>query len=191
MENWLNHLLLALIPIFVAIDPIGLVPVFLGLTEHLAPRRRGIARQAVLTACTVSLVFMLLGRFIFRALSITESDFQVAGGLILIVIAVRELAGGPQQPSPATDDSGIVPIGMPLIAGPALLASLLILVDTVGWGPTLAALALNMALVYVLLRFSSGLLDRLGARGFRAVSKFIALLLAAIAVSMMRRGLSI
>ena len=185
----LNRLLLAFIPIFVAIDPIGLVPMFLGMTEHMAPRRGSVIRQAVVTASIVALIFMLLGQFIFRALSISNSDFQVAGGLILMIIAVRDLTGGGGSPSVIEDDSGIVPIGMPLIAGPALLASLLILVDSVGWGPTLAALALNMVLIHYLLHFSSSLVRRLGPRGFKAVSKFISLLLAAIAVHMMRSGL--
>lgn len=189
MMNWFHHLLLAFIPLFVAIDPIGLVPVFLGLTENFAERRGDVTRQAVITASTVALIFMLLGKFIFGALTITVADFQIAGGLILMILAIRDLTGPVEATRPLLDDSGIVPIGMPLIAGPALLTSLLILVNTAGWTATLAALALNMWLVAALLRGGAKLVEALGPRAFRAVSKFIALLLAAIAVSMVRRGL--
>ena len=112
----------------------------------------------------------------------------MAGGLILLGIAGRELLNVSPASREATSDFGVVPLGMPLIAGPALLTALLVLVDTVGLGLTVAALLANLALVVVAF-WNAGLVARwMGRQGLRGVSKIVALLLAAIAVSLIRRG---
>ena len=187
---WFKHLLFAWIPLFVAIDPIGLIPMFLGMTEGVDPvRRRRISHQALATAAVVLVGFMFLGKLTFRVLGITVGDFKIAGGLILFVLASRDLVrtdGGPQV---LPDDFGIVPLGLPLIAGPATLTTLLILMDSVGANCALAALVLNLLVVALAFYFAEGLVRIVGQTGLRAISKIIALLLAAIAVSMIRRGL--
>src|SRR6266699_1501793 len=129
----IEKFLLAFIPIFVAIDPIGLVAVFIGLgTSASREDRKRQAFLGIFTALCVSVGFIFLGKIVFTALGITVADFQVAGGLILLGLAGRELLNVAPASREATDDFGIVPLGMPLIAGPALLTALLILVDTVG-----------------------------------------------------------
>lgn len=179
----------AFIPIFVAIDPIGLVAVFLGLAANASREQRH--REGcigILTALCISVGFVFLGKAIFTALGITVSDFQVAGGLILLGLAGRELLNLVPADREATDDFGVVPLGMPLIAGPALLTALLILVDTVGLVFTLLSLVVNLILVAVAF-WNAGLIARwVGRQGLRGMSKIIALLLAAIAVSLIRRG---
>ena len=179
----------AFIPIFVAIDVIGLVAVFMGLAGD-APREQ---RQregfiAIFTALCISVGFIFLGKIIFTALGITVADFQVAGGLILLGSAGRELLNVAPASREATDDFGVVPLGMPLIAGPALLTALLILVDTVGLLFTIAALLVNLALVVVAFWNADFVARWMGRQGLRGVSKIVALLLAAIAVSLIRRG---
>jgi multiple antibiotic resistance protein len=185
----IDKFLLAFIPLFVAIDPIGLVAIFTGLGTHASSAHR--KRQAflgVLTGLCVSVGFIFLGRAIFAALAITVADFQVAGGLILLVLAVRELVGIGPHDRGGGDDFGVVPLGMPLIAGPALLTALLLLMDTVGVVYTLIALLVNLALVAVALCNADRLMRLLGKQGMRGASKIIALLLAAIAISLIRRG---
>ena len=179
----------AFIPIFVAIDAIGLVAMFMGLagdTPREQRQREGFI--AIFTALCVSVGFIFLGKIIFTALGITVADFQVAGGLILLGLAGRELLNVAPVSREATDDFGVVPLGMPLIAGPALLTALLVLVDTVGLVFTIAALLVNLALV-VIAFWNADLVARwMGRQGLRGVSKIVALLLAAIAVSLIRRG---
>jgi multiple antibiotic resistance protein len=185
----LEKFFLAFIPLFVAIDPIGLVALFMGLGTHAPSEQR--TRQAllgILTSLCVSVGFIFLGKIVFSALGITVADFQVAGGLILLVLAVRELIGIGGEDRSGTNEFGIVPLGMPLIAGPALLTALLILVDTVGVVYTLISLLLNLAIVAVALCQANRVARLLGKQGLRGVSKLIALLLAAIAVSLIRRG---
>src|SRR5947208_1318287 len=159
---------LAFIPIFVAIDPIGLVAIFIALC--------------------VAVGFIFLGKIIFSALGITVADFQVAGGLILLGLAGRELLGLGPQDRGGGDEFGVVPLGMPLIAGPALLTALLILVDTVGLVFTLVSLLVNLGLVAIAFCNADQFTRWMGRQGLRGVSKIIALLLAAIAISLIRRG---
>jgi multiple antibiotic resistance protein len=136
----------------------------------------------------VAVGFIFLRKGIFTAVGITVADFQVAGGLILLVLAVRELVGWGPHDRGGGEDFGVVPLGMPLIAGPALLTALLILIDTVGLLFTMISLLLNLALVAVALCNADRFTRWMGKQGLRGVSKLVALLLAAIAVSLIRRG---
>ena len=185
----IERFFLAFIPIFVAIDPIGLVAIFMGLgTSTSREQRKRQAFLGIFTALGIAIGFIFLGKIIFAALGITVADFQVAGGLILLGLAGRELLGiGPHDRS-GSDEFGVVPLGMPLIAGPALLTALLILVDTVGLVFTFASLLVNLALVAIALCNADRFTRWMGKQGLRGVSKIIALLLAAIAVSLIRRG---
>jgi multiple antibiotic resistance protein len=180
---------LAFIPVFVAIDPIGLVAIFMGLgTTASREDRKRQAYLGIFTALCVAIGFIFLGKIIFTALGITVADFQVAGGLILLVLAVRELVTFGPLDRGGSDEFGVVPLGMPLIAGPALLTALLILVDTVGLLFTLVSLLVNLALVAIAFCNADRFTRWMGKQGLRGVSKIIALLLAAIAVSLIRRG---
>src|SRR5213082_375899 len=155
MQPYLEKFLLAFIPLFVAIDPIGLVAIFLGLGGHIDAKRRQIeGTLGLITSLAVSIGFIFLGKVIFRALGITVSDFQVAGGLILLGIAVRELLDLGERNRYAGESFGVVPLGMPLIAGPALLTALLLLIDSVGVGLTIASLVVNLALVEIGFRYA-------------------------------------
>lgn len=188
-KSVLKNFLLAFIPLFVAIDPIGLIALFMGLGTNASHEDR--QRQAFLgifTALLISIGFVFLGRFVFAALGITVADFQVGGGLILLVLAVRELVGIGPQDRGSSNEFGVVPLGMPLIAGPALLTALLVLVDSVGLLFTLVSLIVNLALVAIALCNAERFSRWMGRQGLRGVSKIVALLLAAIAISLIRRG---
>jgi multiple antibiotic resistance protein len=178
------------IPLFVTIDPVGLAAIFLALGRDVPiDKKKRIANQATLTGGIVALLFLLLGRSIFIAIGIGEGDFQIAGGLILFILASRELIQTPSQEKRSLpDDFGVVPLGMPLIAGPATITTLLVISQTVGYPMTLLALSVNLALVALAFAQSERLERLVGQTGLRAVSKIIALLLAAIAVHIVRRG---
>ncbi len=192
MLEWLTKFLQAFIPLFVAIDPIGLAAIFLGLGQNVAAeRRQKIADQAVWTGGLVALGFLLLGKSIFAALGISVGDFQIAGGLILFILAAKDLVQSAAEPEKLPEDFGVVPLGMPLIAGPASITTLLVLAQNqaIGLVVTLVALAANLLLVVLALHYSEWLGRKVGATGMRAISKIIAMLLAAIEVSMIRQGL--
>lgn len=189
MAEWLQKFLQAFIPLFVAIDPVGLAAIFLGLAPTMEARERErIARQAVWTGGAVALGFLFLGQSIFAALGISVGDFQIAGGLILFILAARDLIHSVAEPEKLPPDFGVVPLGMPLIAGPASITTLLLLAQSLGVVVTLAALVANLALVVLALHYSEWLGRKVGPTGMRAISKIISMLLAAIAVSMIRQG---
>ena len=191
MPELLENFLKAFIPLFVAIDPIGLAAIFLGLGQGVKlQRRRQIAWQATLTGGGVALMFLFLGASIFQALGISASDFQIAGGLILFILAAKDLTLPGAETEKVSPDFGVVPLGMPLIAGPALTTTLIALSQTLGLKVTLAGLLANLVLVVLAFIYSERLGRLVGAKGMRAVSKIIAMLLAAIAVNMIRRGLA-
>lgn len=180
----------AFIPLFVAIDPIGLAAIFLAMSHGIpADKRRRIANQATWTGGGVALLFLFLGTSIFAALGITTGDFQIAGGLILFILAAKDLVqSNAEDPAKMADDFGVVPLGMPLIAGPASITTLIVTAQTIGVTVTLVALVVNLVLVVLAFAYSSVLARWIGATGLRAISKIIAMLLAAIAVSMIRAG---
>ena len=183
--------LLAFIPLFVAVDPIGLLPVFIALTQRLdAAHRRRAIRESVATALAVALVFILVGRWILQAVGVTVGDFLVAGGLVLLALAIDELRQAespvPRAPLP---NVGVVPLGVPLIAGPAVLATSLILVQAFGLWVTLLSVIANVGVVTLVLLAANHLFTWLGDGGARVVSKITNLLLVAIAVMLVRRGI--
>jgi multiple antibiotic resistance protein len=189
MKDFATKFVIAFIPIFVAIDAIGMVAIFIGLGANVDAKRR--QQQALIgigTALAISVGFVFLGKLIFKALGITVADFQVAGGLLLLTFAVRDLLDMGADKGPTTEDFGVVPLGMPLIAGPALLTALLVLADSVGAAFTLLSLILNLVIVAVIFRYADRLTRLLGKQGIKGVSKLVSLLLAAIAVSLIRRG---
>src|SRR4051794_35749923 len=190
MRELTTKFLIAFIPIFVAIDAIGMVAIFIGLGANVdARRRQQEALLGIVTALAISIGFMFLGKLIFKVLGITVADFQVAGGLILLVSAVRDLLDLSGEKKRATEAFGIVPLGMPLIAGPALLTALLVLIDSVGMVFTLLSLILNLVIVAVIFCYADRLTKWMGKQGINGISKLVSLLLAAIAVSLIRRGL--
>lgn len=189
MRDLAEKFFLAFIPVFVAIDPIGLVALFMGLGPGASlEQRKQQAFLGIFTGLGVAIGFIFLGKIIFSALGITVADFQIAGGLILLILATRELVTFGPADRDGGDDFGIVPLGMPLIAGPALLTALLILIDTVGIVFTLVSLLVNLGIVAIALCNADRFSRWMGKQGLRGVSKIIALLLAAIAVSLIRRG---
>jgi multiple antibiotic resistance protein len=130
LSSWLERFLITFIPLFVALDPIGLIPIFLGMAQGTKLERRNlVVNEAIVTALCITVTFLFLGRFIFHALSITDNDFRIAGGLILFGLAAQDILATDRRDADARTDFGVVPLGMPLIAGPAMLTTILTLVD--------------------------------------------------------------
>jgi multiple antibiotic resistance protein len=188
------HFLEYFIPLFVAIDPLGLAPLFVAVTGHLsAAQKRTVILEAAGTAFIICLGFMFLGRAIFHYLGITEADFRIAGGILLLVLAVMDLLRPGKPAVEQTEMIGIVPLATPLIAGPATLTTVLVLASGHGghptsYGLTSLSLALNLLLLVIILIASSRLSGRLSLNAMLAFSKLVMVLLAAIAVNFIRVG---
>lgn len=184
----LHDYFLAFVPIFVAVDALGILPVYMGLTDGMKSQaKQKLVRHSTVTALGVAICFLFVGKLIFLWLGITINDFLVAGGAILFIISMRDLLSF-NKALPA-GDVGVVPLAVPIIVGPGVLTGSLILVDSVGVAPTLFSLVVNILLCGVALYFSDRLSKVLGPVGSQTLSKISNLLLAAIGVMLMRRGL--
>ncbi len=184
--------LAVLVPIFVAMDPVGAVPLVIAWTGELPPPERDRQlREALLTALALGLIFAVAGKWLLSAIGVTVPDFLIAGGFVLLVLAISDLVtgGGHEgRGSLKSPDLGVVPIGTPLLAGPATLTTLVILVDQYGLVVTVAGLLVNLLIAWRLFRRARDLTRLFGRNGLRAASKVASLLLAAIAIKLIREG---
>jgi multiple antibiotic resistance protein len=129
-----------------------------------------------------------LGEFIFRVLGITEDDFKIAGGLILLVLAISDIRATTTTRSEPLM-TGVVPLGVPLIVGPAVLTTILVLMEHHGVFPTVVSFSANLLIVWGSLKVATRLMLILGKDGILAISKIMCLLLASIAIMMIRIGI--
>jgi len=191
MEFEFKVFILSFIPLFVAIDVLGVVPIFLSLTDGMnSIQKKKLITEATWTALGVSVVFLFGGRMIFNFLGITENDFRVGGGIVLIVLAVNDLIFASDRNRTPETSVGVVPIGIPLIIGPAALTTLLILVDSYGYLAAVISLFVNLFLVWLIFRNSALVIRIMGEAGSKAFAKVAALFMAAIAIMMIRVGLT-
>jgi multiple antibiotic resistance protein len=186
--------LLTFIPLFVAVDALGTVPIFISLTEGMDVKERGIAiTHSVATATIVAVLFMIIGKLVLRAIGITIDDFKIAGGILLLVLSINLLLPGRIKGehllASAEEDVGVFPLGTPLVTGPAVLTTTLILLDSFGLIATFIALVLNMFFVWLVFVNAQRVMAIMGKAGLRAFSKVAYIFLAAIAIMMIRKGL--
>jgi multiple antibiotic resistance protein len=180
------------VPLFVAMDAVGNLPIFLALTQEVERKhRRHAVHLATLTGLGIGLGFVAIGKAIFLLLGIEEADFLVAGGIILLILAIRYLVTGKVMETKdlsASEMVGVVPLGTPLVVGPAVLTTLLLLIDQYFVVIVVLSFILNLAIQWLLFRQAERIVDFLGNTGVSAISKIVMLLLAAIAVKMIRQG---
>ncbi len=184
-----------LLTLFVILDPPGLLPVFLGLTRGMsAELRRVSARNAAVVAFGIISVFAVFGRFILDYLHITIEALQVSGGLLLLLVAMQLLTGsGENEQLESGTNIAIVPLGIPLLAGPGSIVAMMLAVESARgdlWGYVTVGLALvaAMLLVWVFLRFAGAIRRVLRESGTVLLTRIAGMLLAAIAVQMLADG---
>jgi multiple antibiotic resistance protein len=186
----LKNILLSFIPLFVAVDAIGVLPMFVALTNELEQKEKTrIIFQSMLTAASLAIGFVLIGKLLFRWLGITIGDFMIAGGAILFSLAIIDLVNPTKKRRTPDQNLGVVPLGTPLIAGPAVLTTSMLIVSQYGLFATMISLLVNIFVAGLILRSSVILTKVLGEAGSKALSKIMSLLLAAIAVMLVRKGI--
>jgi multiple antibiotic resistance protein len=190
--NWLKALVLTFVPLFIAIDTLGNLPFVVSLSEGMTRHeRRKMIHVAVITAAIVGLIFLFFGQFILNVLNIKVGSFAIAGGLILLVLSIKYMTAGQAVEMIKEEMVAVVPIGTPLTVGPATITTLLLLATQFPLYMVLVAFILNLLVVWVVFMLSNWFVRFLGQGGLKAISKVFSLLLAAIAVSMIIRGLSL
>lgn len=185
----MKDLFLAFIPVFVAVDALGVLPIFISFTQgYKKAEISKIILQSMITAICLAVGFIFLGKAVFHLLGITMSDFMVAGGAILFCISIIDIVNPDKKRRISVKELGSVPLGTPLIVGPAVLTTSIIIIEVYGLVPTLVSVIINVLLAGLLFSFSHVLIKIIGQSGAKALSKVTSLLLAAIAVMMMRKG---
>lgn len=186
----MNNFLVCVTAVFVALDIIGTVPMYLSMTKDLSQTERNrVVNTSMLVATVVAFIFIFLGQQIFHHLGISLFDFKIAGGIVLLLVSLADLVGGHEAHTQSSGSTGIVPLAVPLITGPGVLTTLILQVTTAGYVFTVAALVINYAFAWFLLRNSETVTKLIGKDGTTVLSKIAALLLAAIAISMVRTGI--
>ena len=196
--------LLALSSIFFLVDPFAALPTFLAVTAGVDKHRRsGMAWKASLTAWVVLSAFALAGQYIFHLFGITLPAFEIAGGIILLLIGLDMLNAkrsqtqetGPEAEAAAEkEDAGIVPLGIPMLAGPGSITSVMVLVgqDQGRWsllGAILVSIAITAVVCYLVLGNSDRVANALGETGIRILVRIMGLLLVALAVQYFVNGM--
>lgn len=181
--------LLSFIPLFVAIDVIGVAPIFLGYSQGLTENeKKKLTYEALFSAFIVAVIFLFGGKWILTFMGITINDFRIAGGIILLVLSVNDILSSSEDRRRPKGSLGIVPLGIPLIVGPAALTTILILVNNFGYIPTIVSMIINFLIVALVLLNAKWLIKLIGEGGSKAFAKIASLFLAAIAVMMIRVG---
>lgn len=183
---------LTFIPIFIVIDAIGMLPFVISLSEDMTKReRRKTIHIAIITALSVGLIFLFFGQFILNVLGISIGSFAIAGGIVLLVLAIKHMTTGRMVEVIKEEAVAIVPLGTPLTAGPATITTLLLLATQFPLYMVLISFALNMLITWGVFLLGGQFSHFLGQGGLKAISKVFSLLLAAIAVSMIFQGFNL
>jgi len=187
------NILQPIFAVFGAMDPIGVVPIFLSLTSDETPeRRRAISLRAVVRASVILVLFTLAGSAILDVFAISIDSFRIAGGLVLAILGLQimfDISFKSASALPADGDVSMVPLATPLIAGPGTISMSIILVKEYGYLLTLAAMLINLFLMLVSLWSANLLLRLLGRQGAEAFAKIMGLIVLAVGVELVRKGL--
>lgn len=190
--------------IFFVVDPFAVIPIFLAVTaSEDAARRRSTARRAAIVATVTLLVFAIAGSLIFRVLGITIGAFRIAGGILLFIMAIEMLRAqrsrtrtSPEEEREGVerDDVAVIPLGIPMLAGPGSIATVMVLMNdaqgsVLRMAIVIAAILLTGGLSHLVLRASSLVERTLRQTGLNIVTRVMGLILAAIAVQFVVYGL--
>ena len=188
----LGNLIPAIIALFIIVDPIGNIPIFIGLTEKIEPaQRRRVFNVATLVGFVLLLFFAFLGQEVLSIFGLSIYAFQIAGGLLLLIISVKILVSEYTHDSVGSPESlGAVPIAMPLLVGPGAITTTIFNLQTYGILISILAVLIVLSVTWVILRFINEIYRCLGKTGALVIARVMALLLAAIAIQYILTGIS-
>jgi multiple antibiotic resistance protein len=189
-HSWPESFLLTFVPLFIVIDALGNLPVIISLGQGMSlGEQRRMINIAIITATIVGLIFLFFGRLILELLDISVGSFAIAGGIVLLVLSIKLIMTGQMVEVIKEEIVAVVPIGTPLLVGPATITTLLLLVTQFPVYLVLLSFALNILIAWLMSLSGNWIAGFMGQGGLKAVSKVFSLLLAAIAVSMIIKGL--
>lgn len=195
----------ALVTIFIVVDPVAISPLFLSLTPQMTPEQKAhVMRRAVLVAAFIMLVFAAVGKALLQTLGITVPAFYIAGGVLLLLIAIDLLfarpsrtRGTPEEEMEAlhSSDISVFPLAIPILAGPGAIATIVLYMSLAGTDITriaavVGSLAISLTAAYLSMRLSGLVVRVLGETGVHVVGRVMGILLAALAIQFVLNGIS-
>lgn len=188
----IEKFLFSFVPLFFAFDVFGILPFYIKLVHALCPeRKKTLLRDSLFTSFLTTVLFATLGNRVMIYIGISLKDFLIAGGIVLFVIAIRDIVGGETRPLAEEDMLGVVPLGIPLLAGPAVLTTSMVVVNRYGLLYLLLSLLANLLICLCVMKFSEKIVKLLGKRVIEALSKIFSLIIAAVAIMFVRKGLEL
>jgi multiple antibiotic resistance protein len=190
-DTFQTDIITSVIALFVVIDPIGNIPLFIAFTKKLQKaEHKTVSKTAILTAAALLLLFGMAGTQILQLFGITIFSFMIAGGTLLFIIAIELLTYGEWRfAGGVKEEVGVVPLAFPLLAGPGSITAVIISYQTSGFFITFSSIIIVMAITYVILRMVNPIYKVLGNRGSMIVSRVFAVIIAAIAVEYIVKGI--
>ena len=200
----IDHLLKFFVTFLVVVEPIGVIPIFIAVTEGVAEKeRRRMARKGVMIAGGIFLLFAFVGSQFLRVLGISLDAFRIFGGLLLLLIALEMVfarESGSRSSNPEVEegkaraDISVFPLATPLIAGPGAISAVILLATaegafSIGWVLVVAAMLLILVLCYMAMLVAIPIQRLLGITGLAVVSRVVGVLLAALAIQFLIDGI--
>jgi multiple antibiotic resistance protein len=191
--DFIENLIRSTVALFVVIDPMGNVPLFIALTEKMGKNERNaVSKIAIVTAAGLLIVFAVAGTQILTLFGISIYSFMVAGGILLFIVSIELLTHGAWRfgvgTGSDTGESGVVPLAFPLLAGPGAITSVMISFQSAGLIVTMLSISIVIVITYIILRLVNPIYKMLGRRGSMIFTRVFAVLVAAIAVQYIVQG---
>lgn len=188
----INALIRGVVALFIITDPIGNVPIFIGLTSNLnLEERRRTFRVALAVAFALLVVFALAGNQLLAVFNISLQSFMIAGGLLLLFISMKILVyGGWEEKKTEPESVGAVPIACPLLVGPGAIVTIIILFQSSGIVVTLLSVLIVLIITWLILRYINYIYRFLGKTGSLVIARVMAIFIAAIAIGYIVQGIS-
>jgi multiple antibiotic resistance protein len=182
----------AVLVLFIVVDPFGNIPIFMGLTEKmLGVQKRKIFNTAIVVSIVLLLAFALAGQEIFSIFGVSIFSFEVAGGILLLIISIRILVSGSLEGMSESPESiGAVPIAIPLLVGPGAITTTILNIQEYGIPVTVLSVFVVLAVTWVVLRYIDTIHRFLGNTGAIVIARVMALLIAAIAIQYVLFGVT-
>ena len=190
--DFISDLGRAVIALFIIVDPFGNIPIFIGLTQNVPEiQRRKVYNTATLVGVILLLVFAFTGQEILNIFGLSIYAFEVAGGILLLIVAIRILISGARESTDSSPESlGAVPIAIPLLVGPGAITTTIFNLQVYGSENAILAVLIVLALTWIILRFINRIYKFLGKTGSLVIARVMALLIAAIAVQYVLTGVT-
>jgi multiple antibiotic resistance protein len=190
--DFVGHILRSTIALLVVLNPIGIVPIYIALTQKMERTKKiQLSKTVIITSTALLFAFAIAGSLILAIFGISLSSFMVAGGVLLFIVAIELLTGSGWRfvGSDVSEEAGIVPLAFPLLAGPGAITAVIISFESAGLIATAISISLAIGVTYLILKQAERLHRVIGKRGSLIVTRVFAILIAAIAIEYIVDGI--